>query len=464
VESANHGAVDGFQLGYLAQFPRHHIQLVEPLALASRGAAGELAARLEQALTALRERGPEIVSCVWQVEEVFVRCFGERLPQPPTSIEQCETWRSAVRVRCERLEGDAKASYAAGVFVGAAEQLVGFAARLWRPSAVAPSHPALAPAVSAAREELRALALVAAPSSACPTTQREIGAIVSEVATAAAAAERAPDDASAAALGEIHRRLSESARALEAAAWGTPRASVRAWLDEKLSGRELAMRFATHHRWSVPIETIPEGVRPRVLAFDKRVLLGFSDDETLEARPPFLREPGDRFGELRGTRLFALVPNDGIDLVVLDPGSDPSSRLTVNYPREMHAMLKATARDAAIQCAVTDWSRLDRAALRAHMYWVLAGGGAVTNLLDVDGQGRPRVAVFTSEAALDAHLARQNAETQAHAATRRRLLMPGDALFPPLLGLGVAGMVVDPSGPGRTRAFNKPAIALLATA
>jgi hypothetical protein len=43
------------------------------------------------------------------------------------------------------------------------------------------------------------------------------------------------------------------------------------------------------------------------------------------------------------------------------------------------------------------------------------------------------------------------------------MLLSGAAMFPSLAQLDVAGVMLNPSGPGRTRAFNKGTLMMLAS-
>src|SRR5207253_1605190 len=128
---------------------------------------------------------------------------------------------------------------------------------------------------------------------------------------------------------------------------------------------------------------------------------------------------------------------------------DPSAPHTINYPREMRGLLRQVAGEVSLELAATDWSEVDPRALRQHHYWIVASGSTVHQLLAPDARGRPLSAIFSSEAALEAHLQRGTPEQKSW----QRLLLPGDALFPSLAKLQV-GIILNPSGPGRSRAFN----------
>src|SRR5262249_18738417 len=124
--------------------------------------------------------------------------------------------------------------------------------------------------------------------------------------------------------------------------------------------------------------------------------------------------------------------------------------------------LHEVAGEVAVELAAGDWSHLELEALRRHRFWILVGpGDMLKNLLDPDAKGRPRAGIFTTEAALDAHLATATPEQLAAFAACQKMTLPGSALFPSLASLGLAGVIMNPSGPGRTRAFNKKTLELL---
>src|SRR5947207_9220904 len=119
------GGGDAFLLGYLQHLICTHFQTFETLTQARAGAEGELAARVEAQLRALPERGPEIVSCVLQIESIL----GERLrvqpPKPPQSGAEGVAFSRAVEAAFEGVpeagaEGR-RTAYASGLRCGSAE-------------------------------------------------------------------------------------------------------------------------------------------------------------------------------------------------------------------------------------------------------------------------------------------------------------------------------------------------------
>lgn len=462
-------SVDAFLLAYLPNLVKAHFQALEILLQSREGAGEELASRVEAMLRLLQERGPEIVSCVWQLESIL----GDRLrvqpSAPPQSEADVDALSHAIDVAFkgvpESKVEDYRTAYAFGMRCGTAETLLEVVALHWALWAAAPDHAGLKERGQAFREALSRLASSPGVRSDSPTMQNEDEAISHALSAAAIIAARAPVDAPAVELLKIRAQIRDCARSLESATLGTPRAAVRAWRDKQLSGIELMRRLAEHYRWSVPCRIEQDG-KPefRIMTFDKRVLMAFSDARALAARPTFLCAGGAEdqlYLTFTGATLFSRLADANVDVLVLDPTDDPQAPHTINYPRAMHGSLREVADEIALELAAGDWSRLDLAPLRAHHFWILAGGGSVHNLMAPDGYGRPRIAMFSTEAALDAHLAHTTPEQARDLARWQRLLAPGEVLFPSVANLDMA-IILNPSGPGRTRAFNSGTVKKLA--
>jgi hypothetical protein len=457
-------AGDAFLLGYLPHLLRGHFEALELIEAALAGAAGELLARASAQRAALPRRGAELVSAVWTLEGVVGSGLGVEPPKPPYELGDVAPWSAALaRAFVEsNPEDELRTAHLLGELVGASEALVGLAVRAAQLGAADPTHAAVAARAAALRQALAAP--LEAPASSDPTVAGELTALARERATAAADA-GPPTAAHAAALAGTRGRIGYIARALESACRGTPRAAVAAWNQRHINGTELRRRLLEHRRWSVPCRMEEDGQpAPRVFAFDQRVLLAFSDTRALDQRPPFLVSdaPEDQLVvTVPGTALFSWVPDDHVDLLVLDATADPAAKSTINYPRDTHTGLRQAAADLALELALTDWSHLDLDVLRQAMHPILVDGNTVKNLLAPDGYGRPRVALFTSLDALELHVDRLE---NAALAGLQRLLVPGHTLFPELAKLDVAGVVYNPSGPFRSRSLNKRTIELLAAA
>ena len=463
--------MDAFLLGYLPHRVGAHFLALGTLLQAGSGAAGELASRVEARMRSLPERGPEVVSCVWQIESILGERLRAQLPEPPRSVGELADFSRAVgeafEDACLSDAGGLRTAYALGDRVGGAEHTAATAALHWSLWAAARGDTRMEERARVIREELARLASAQGVTSDCPTVRGEEADITRELGAAVEAAARSPDDASADELAKIQARLGECARALESALRGTPRASVRAWRDKKMSGGELMRRLCEHYRWSAPCQIGEDGQpRPRVFVFDKRAFLVFSDSRARGEQPAFVRTGGTEdqlYLTFTGAALFRWLPGAGVDLIVIDPTDDPDAPQTINYPREMHARLRGFADEVALDLAACDWSRLDLEALRAYSFWVLVSGGKIHNPLARDCRGRPFVGLFSSEEALDAHLALATPEQAREHAQWQKMLLTGAAMFPSLAQLDVAGVMLNPSGPGRTRAFNTSTLEMLAS-
>jgi hypothetical protein len=180
-----------------------------------------------------------------------------------------------------------------------------------------------------------------------------------------------------------------------------------------MPGSELLQRLAEHHLWNIPCRGGVDGQpTPRIFTFDKRVMFAFSDRPALDARPAFLRS--DKPDEqqcltIAGALMLEYLPQE-VDVLVLDATDDPAAPGTINYPREMHARLRQRASEVALELAAADWSELNLPALRQHPYWILGSGSTVHNLLVKAAFGRPMLGLFSTEAALEAHLSHATPE------------------------------------------------------
>jgi hypothetical protein len=448
---------DAFQLGYLPELVRAHFDALEIVTRAREGVTGQLAERADSMLATLPQRGPEIVSCVWQVASLV-----PTPPQEPETAEQLAGFIAAAAAAAPRGEP----AYELGAHVGATERLIANAiqhAALW---SAARDHAWLVERVAGLRRDLTALAAAAPAVGDCPTMRAEHEAVAREVASALTIVDKPQHDGAVFELLQARSRVAASARALESAAWGTPRQGIRAWHDKQMSGTELMRRFAEHYRWNVPVRIGTDGQpTPRIFEFDKRALFAFSDRPALDARPSLVRSdrPEDQQClTLAGALLFTWLPEE-VDVLVLEATDDQASELTINYQRHQRPLLCQAGEEIAVSLAATDWTELNVAALRKHSWWINVSGGTVHNLLARDPYGRPMVALHSSEAALEAHLARSNAEQKAAQASWQRVLIPGNVLFPELAKLQI-GIALDPYGPGRRRLFNRRTVEQIAAA
>ena len=467
---------DAFLLGYLPQLVGAHLAWLGVLETVRPGATGPLAALVAEELDILPRRGAEIVSCIWHIESIL----GDRLrvepPSPPRTRDEQAAWTEAATLplvsRWPDRADPVRAAFDLGGRVGAVESDLDVARKIARLLEVEPAHPYLG---ARSGELARALVAMAADiedddsgAVESATVRAEIAVLARGLRGAADVAARMPDGDRevAVALSDFHREVAGAARGLEAATWGTPRDAVRDWRAKNISGLELGYRIAEHRRWSVPVRRLDDGQsEPRVFVFDRRVLLAFSDADTVRARPRFLHgdEPEDNLLlTVPGWTMFSWLPDPAVDLIVLDASDDPEDGATINFPGAMHPGLKQAGTEVKADLAATDWSHVDVETLRAHRYWILLDGDTVKNLVAKDGYGRARVGVYTAEACLDAHLERASPEQRSEYAAIQRVVLPGEALFRSLLQLDIEGLVVNPYGPGKTRAFDRKMLEFLA--
>lgn len=424
---------DAFQLGYLPHLIGAHFEALSIYLEAREGAEGELAKRVEAMPAALQARGPEIVSCVWQVARVCAANGMTVVPEPRTGEDAAALFRATV-------PASPAPAFVHARRCGLAERAIDLAWRACQLAEVAPVHAQIAARLTASRTALVQLA-AEEPATACPTTKSLASAIT------AIANEVVAGSFDRAALAAAKQRIGELARALETAAWGTPRDAIRGWFAKTVTGNELMRRVAEHPSWSLA-GTVTQG--------DTSVLFAFSDLPARDEKPAFLGDPPYR--PVPGPNLLHSLP-DGLSGLVLDATADEAA--TINYQRAQFPKLKEVAREAAFELAACDWSRLDLDALRTQQFWVLVGGGSLRTFGADDGYGRTLPAVYSTPDALDAHLASATQEQRDKLAFEQRYLLPGHALFS-TLAQGAAGFVLNPKGPGRSRAFNRRTLEALA--
>ena len=457
-------AGDAFQLGYLPhQFKAHFAaaELLESL----HGADGPLGERVGLMLASLPERGPEIMSCLFQLENIVGSRLEVQPPQPPQSVADCARFGAAIAAAFDgkKPTEEQRVAYQLGERVGIAEAWLAIAVRAVSLSVPARDDARIAEPLRTARQALQAAASAPAIETSCPTQRGEQVALARWLGAAVEVAARPPEDALILELSKIAFQVCGCARSLESAAWGTPRTSVRAWHEKQMDGRALMQRLCEHHRFWTPCTTDAQGrPDPKIFQFDKRVLVLFSDPTVIEQRPDFLKAE-TQYLTVPGALLLGAL-DDKIDLVVIDPmGNDPKNPQTINYLRELHALLKQIAHETAFELLACDWSRLQLAPFRDYKFWLQNGPGGPQMFSVRDGYGRQRAAVFSSEAALDAYITAHATPEQAKTwAPDLRFLIPGDALFAGLAKTPAEGFILNPAGPGRTRAFNRKTLERLA--
>ncbi len=449
--------VDAFQLGYLPLLIASQFDAFVLVTRAREGASPELIKRIDAMTAALPLRGPEVVSCVWQVARVLAGT-GATPPAEPTSVDEAaeliRVARAAVTLPSPTFEP--------AVRCGAAERALDHAVRLAVLLPVAPDNATLLTALSEVRREVVRLSIVD-PATECPTTKLEAAMITVALERASRTLDGPVRPEMFVELATAKAQIATCARSLESVAWGTPREAIRAWFEKRMSGNELVRRVAEHHRWNLLVRTLPGGdAAPRTISnADSTAMFAFSDRVALDARPAYLasdREDEKQVLTVVGALLLRSIPDD-VDVLVLDAGDDPAK--TINY-RRTQTIIGQVASDVAFELAACNWSMLDLEALRVRSYWVLVEGSSLQVPLARDGYQRPMPAVYSTEEALDAHLATLTDEQRAGYANAQRLLLPGHTLFP-VLAKSANGFILNPSGALRSRAFNRKTLEQLAT-
>jgi hypothetical protein len=464
---------DAFLLGYLPERVGEQFDALAILSAGRDGATPPLVAKLDEKTLALPDRGPEVVSCVWELESIVGNKLRAQPPGPPRSGEELASWRAAIAAHAAALpaaadpqlvfggDGSLPGAAAVGAALGRAEALLFAAVYATELLGEQRTHPALAQRVAdltdARAQTLAALGKLStthAGTYACPTIRAAVDA-------ATRALGDAPLDAPLAlpALGRqraAYAAVVAAAREVEAALRFEPRAAIAAWRAGKLDGFGIRYAMLMHRTWSVPV-ALDENQQPtpRIFVFgDKKVMFAFSDADAVARAPAFLKGKELLLLRTRGTWVFSIL-NDEIDVVTLDATDDPEHPGTINYQREQWSGLRARAAEARVDEALCDWTAVDRDLVREHKPFWMAG----PKLLTIpDGYGRPRVGVFTSEAALEAAVpAGSPVRDEPH------MIVGGKALFAAIKGVQAAGFVVNPFGPGRSRAFNLKFAELLGT-
>lgn len=399
---------------------------------------------LPQLVRASFGAGPEVTSYLWHVEHLVGDRLHAQPPAPPSEADTCAAWAQAVADRFfARADGHDPArrdAFGLGARVGEAEGLVATG-----------DEPAL--------RQAQARAAAGLPEGSFYAGEPTVAA---ELETLARVLRGASD-------GEARRLVGLVARELEAAVRGTPRAMIAVWLKKDISNLTLKYRLAEHLRWRVPVTMVEGRPAPRLIIFDKRVLFVFSDAKALDARPACLRDgTSQQVLTMPGHMLFRGLLSDDVDVLAIDANDDDESPLTIRVPKESHLTFGQLGFDVRADLAAANWSRLgpdEKQTLRKHRYWVMVEGERMRHLVCPDGYGRPRAAVFTTEAALEKFFAQYVTAEQLHElAAAKRLLVFGEDLFPALLRLDVIGAIFNPSGPGRTRALPREMVQMLAEA
>jgi hypothetical protein len=146
---------------------------------------------------------------------------------------------------------------------------------------------------------------------------------------------------------------------------------------------------------------------------------------------------------------------EDLEWVIVDAATPETC---VHFSAEHLPRLRLLAEIVATERAAISWSGVpfDRL-VKYPFYRVLVRGESLRNLVWTDHAGRPFIAVFTADDALDAFLAQMPPLGE----SVERRWMPGGALFPALNRADLGGFVLNPAGPGPSRIFNRGTLGAL---
>lgn len=434
---------DVFQLAYLPHVIAAHFNTLLLLDQADRGASPRLSEAITRAMSSLPKRGPEVVSCVMQVERIMAS-NGVTPPPPPKLPEECFSWADKVsgfvRDALDPRRWDAITRdkidpamlladtanlvvYPLAQRVGDAEQTFRLLALTARLLAEEPGHAML----TAQKQRLEADLVRARErlegtqrdiSSPLARFNRLVPVAVAQVIDAILAQPTSPQ-----ALDLTLNVVSEAAAVLERSVVARPFAEV---VTEARAGR-LPMTELERALVSCPS------------------LRGAKQDRTLWVATD---------GDVVGHQLLRFAEGE-LDWVIVDAQTPDQC---VHFSADRLSRLRYLADAAAVEAAATRWSGVPFDALVKYpAYRVLLRGDNLRNLVWTDHSGRPFIAVFTTDDALDAFLAKS---PELGEPVERRW-MQGQALFPILAKLDLAGFVLNPAGPAGSRVFNRGTLGAL---
>jgi hypothetical protein len=434
---------DVFQLAYLPHVVAAHFNTLLLLDQAGRGASPRLGDAITRAMSALPKRGPEVVSCVMQVERILAT-HGAASPPPPKLPEECFAWadkisafvrdaldprrwdvvtRDKIDPALVSADGANLVVYTMAQRVGDAEQTFRLAALTARLLAEEPGHPMLTAQkqrleadLVRARERLEGTLRDASAPAA--RLNRLVPLVAARVVEAILAQPTSPQ-----ALDLTVNVVGEAAAVLERAVVAQPFPEIVA---EARAGR-------------LPMAALERALAeyPSLRAARQGRTLWVATDGDSPAQDVL------RFGP------------DDVELLVVDAQTPDSC---VHFSGERLAELRRLVDGVAVEEAAIRWTGVSLDALVKYpAYRVLLRGDNLRNLVWTDHASRPFIAVFTTDDALEAFLARSPEMTE----PVERRWMPGSALFAALAQLDLAGFVLNPAGPGPSRVFNRGTLGAL---
>lgn len=432
-----------FQLAYLPHVVAAHFNALSLLDQAGRGASPRLSDAISRALSALPKRGPEVVSCVMQVERIMAD-HGTAPPPAPTLPDESTAWAEQVGnfvrealdprrwdvVTKDRVDATALLADAANLVVYTMAQRIGDVEQTFRLAALTarlleqePAHPMLV----AQHQRLQA--------DLVRGRERLEGTLRDQASPAVRLGRLLPPAIQRVVDGILARP--QTAQALELTLGVVVDAALQ--VERGAASRPFA---------EVVADAKVGKITPAAL--ERAVVEHPSMRAALHERTLWLATDGDR----PGFEVWRYVDGE-VDWVVVDAAVPES---TVHFGREQLSRLRLLADAVALEAAATAWSGVPLDSLVKYpAYRVLARGEPMRNLVWTDHGGRPFVAVFSTDDALDAFLAQKPDLGE----VLERRWMPGALLFAALSRLDLGGFVLNPAGPGPSRIFNRGTLGAL---
>ncbi len=452
-------ACDVFVAVYLPYVVETHFLAVALLLEAERHATGPAADVVKAEIAPMPLRGAEIVSAVFELEEIL-RAARKEPPPPPRLLPELAPWREAlydaIKPYCAPREATPAAIHVglrangalyAARALGDAEQTLRLQVLVDKVRALVPDEPWIE-AQHTNLEKARVGVLThfrdlvgEGVKLALPLGPIAVDAITEAMKAVEAASDPRSRSNAREAVGR-HARTVEACMLL-------PRA--RELLASRKDWRAALRPMLQMPGWSLPCELTGDPPAPAPLAFsdgDEKVMRVFTDDDALKA--------SGFAGTCLRTRAWAALGqvDARFDEVVIDAGAPHETRIA----KAELGPLQHLCFSGRVESVVRDFGGMDLAALRAfEEYRVLFGERGVEHVPAADRAGRQHAAVFTSDDAIAAHLARAPADPGVKIGW-----LSGAKLFPLLAAANAPGVVFNPAGPTRPRWFTRPFLERLA--
>jgi hypothetical protein len=434
---------DAFQLAYLPHVVATHFNTLLLLDQAGQKASPKLSEGINRALSALPKRGPEVQSCVLQIERILAS-HGAVPPPAPKLPEEAHPWSDKVAtfvrealdprrwdsLARDQVDPSALLADGANLLIYTLAQRVGDAEQTLRLSALTERLLAEEPTnalLLAQKQRLEADRVRG--RERLDGVQRDLGG-----------------------AGEKLGRLTASAvgRVIHAlVANPTSARDFDLTVGVVSEAAELLERSVVARAFPELVREAKNGVIP-AQALERALLECPTVRVSRQEATLWVATDGDGAADeclLRG--------QDDLEWIVVDAATPETC---VHFSAEHLPRLRLLAEAVSTERAAVAWSGVsfDRL-VKYPFYRVLVRGESMRNLVWTDHAGRPFIAVFTADDALEAFLAQ--VPPLGEAVERR--WMPGGVLFPALSRADLGGFVLNPAGPGPSRIFNRGTLGAL---